>query len=320
MIDYISTTTQLFDCKGTHILPHLGNPDAVYSSGWSKYHLQGCERLAVWVHPNLGMRLEGSISYYWQGNNFSFSNSSFVEAICHINGLLGVDLWKSVLNVFEYGVIMQVKMKPKEYIQHHKDIKKEGLLMNEKPQDRGTFRWWKDGNVSLKMYDAKKNILMKQGEDRRQVIRNSGWEDAGEFLKWECHYIRPECLNKGVGLRLHQLVNSNWDKIIKEDVYLQYKRLLPMKSIIIPENKKDLSTADILALTYAEESINEGRTLDELRKVLYSRINAIPDDVLTKSDKDARKRQVKTLLDKLQESPESKWDLSEKIQEALEAG
>lgn len=320
MIDYISTTTQSFDCKGTHIFPHLGNPDAVYSSGWRKYYLQGCERLVVWVHPNLGMRLEGSISYYWQGNNFNFSNSDFVEAISHINGLLGVNLWRSMLNVFEYGVIMQVQMKPKEYILHHNDIKKEGLLMNEKPQDRGTFRWWKDSNVSLKMYDAKKNILMKQGEDRREIIRSAGWEDAGEFLKWECHYIKPECLNKGVGLRLHQLVNSDWNKTIKEDVYLQYKRLLPMKSIILPENKKDLSTADILALTFAEEAINEGRSLDELRKVLYSRINAIPDDVLTKSDKDARKRQVKTLLDKLQESPESKWDLSEKIQEALEAG
>lgn len=320
MIDYISTTTQSFDCKVTHIFPHLGNPDAVYSSGWRKYYLQGCERLAVWVHPTFGLRLEGSISYWWQGNNFSFSRHSFVEAINHINGLLHVDLWKSVLNMFEFGLILEVQMKPKEYIQHHKTLPHEGLLLNEKPQDKGSFRWWKDKNVSLKMYDAKKNILMKQGEDRREVIRNAGWEEAGEFLKWECHYLRPECLNKGVGLRLHQLVNSDWNQIIKEDVYLQYKRLLPMKSIILPENKKDLSTADILALTYAEESINEGRTLDELRKVLYSRINAIPDDVLTKSDKDARKRQVKALLDKLQESPESKWDLSEKIQEALEAG
>lgn len=319
MIDYISTTTTSFDCKGTQFLAHL-QEEAQYSSGWRKYYLQGCERLAVWVKPNIGLRLEGSVAYYWQGNNFSFSNSDFVEAITYINGLLGVNLWKSMLNVFEYGVIMQVQMKPKEYILHHKDIKGEGLLMNEKPQDRGTFRWWKDRNVSLKMYDAKKNILMKQGENRKQIIRELGWEDAGEFLKWECHYLRPECLNKGVGLRLHQLVKPDWNQAIKEDVYLQYKRLFPMKSIILPENKKDLSTADILALTYAEESINEGRTLDELRKVLYSRINAIPDDVLSKSDKDARKRQLKTLLDKLQESPESRWDLSEKIQEALEAG
>lgn len=319
MIDYISTTTS-FACKGTKIFPHLGYPVAKYSSGWEKYYLQGCERLAVWIHPSLGLRLEGSISYYWQGNNFSFSLSDFVEAIQHINGLLCVDLWKSLLNVLEYGVIMPVPMKPKEYIQRHKALPNEGLLMNEKPQDKGNFRWWKDGNVSLKMYDAKKNILMKQGEDRREVIRNAGWEDAGEFLKWECHYIKPECLNKGVGLRLHQLVKPDWNRQIKENIYYQYKRLFPMKSIILPESKKDLSTADILALTYAEESVNEGRTLDDLRKVLYSRINAIPDVVLTKSDKDARKRQVKALLDKLQESPESKWDLSAQIQKALEEG
>ena len=318
MIDYISATTP-FGGKDTQILPHL-QKEASYSSGWTKYYLQGCERLAVWLHHDLGLRLEGSISYYWQGHNFNFSNHNFVEAINYINGILGTDLWKSVLNVFEYGVIMEVKMKPKEYIQHHSSIPKEGLLMNEKPKDRGAFRWWNDKNVSLKMYDAKKNIQMKQGETRQDIIRQSGWQDGGEFLKWECHYLRPGCLNRGVGLRLHQLVNTDWNNIIKEDVYLQYKRLLPMKSVLLPDNKKDLSTADILALTYAEESINGGRSLEELRKVLYSRINAIPDDVLTKSDKDARKRQVKGLLDKLQESPESKWDLSDQIQKALEEG
>ena len=160
MIDYISTTTS-FDCKGTKIFPHLGYPAAKYSSGWEKYYLQGCERLAVWIHPSLGFRLEGSISYYWQGNNFSFSLSDFVEAIHHINGLLGIDLWKSLLNVLEYGVIMPVPMKPKEYIQHHKALPNEGLLMNEKPQDKGNFRWWKDGNVSLKMYDVKNILVLK---------------------------------------------------------------------------------------------------------------------------------------------------------------
>ena len=320
MIDYISTTIQSFGCKDTNLFAHLGNPAAVFDSGWRKYYLQGCERLAVWIHPDLGLRLEGSISYYWQGHNFCFSNNDFVEAINHINRLLGVDLWKSVLNVFEYGIIMQVQMKPKDYILHHRCSPKEGLLMNEKPQDRGCFRWWKDSYVSLKMYDAKKNILLKQGEDRKSVIRSAGWDEAGEYLKWECHYIKPEYLNKGYGVRLYQLVNTDWDSIIKEDVYLQYKRLVPMKSTILPDNKKDLSTADILALTFAEESINEGRSLEELRKSLYSRINAIPEDVLTKSDKDARKRQVKQLLDKLHESPNSKWDLSKQIQEALEQG
>lgn len=91
-----------------------------------------------------------------------------------------------------------------------------------------------------------------------------------------------------------------------------------MKSIILPDNKKDLSTADILAITFAEQSLNEGQPLEALKKILYGRINSIPDEVLSRPDKDARKRQVKALLDKIKESPQSKWDLSEQIQKTLE--
>lgn len=318
MFDFISASTT-FGGKGTTFLPHLGNPDAVFSSGWMKYYLNGCERLAIWLNPSLQMlRLEGSIPYYWQGNNFSFHHAAFRDAINHISSFLKVDWWKAELNAFEYGVIMEVQMKPKEFILHHSAKSEEHLLLTEKQRDGGKYRNWADGNVKLKMYDAGRNILMKQGEDRKEIIREAGWQDAGEFLKWECHYLKPEFLNRGVALHLYDLMNPDWQNVFKEDVYLQYKRLLPMKSIILPQDKKDLSTADILALTFAEQSINEGKPLEDLKKILYSRINSIPDEVLTKADKDARKRQVKNLLEKLKQSPESKWDLSQQIQKALE--
>jgi len=213
---------------------------------------------------------------------------------------------------------MEVQAKPKEYILHHSALPKDKLTMNEKPKDKHQFKWWNDSNVSLKMYDASRNIQMKQGENRKEIIRQAGWQDSGDFLKWEAHYLKPQCLNKGKGLKLYNLVNPDWNNVFKEDLYLQYKRLVPMKSIITPQNKKDLSTADILALTFAEEAINKGQSLEYLKKILYAKVNITPDDVLSKADKDARKRQLKGLLDKLKESPESKWDLSDKIQEALD--
>lgn len=318
MIDYISTTTS-FSGKDNAFLAHL-QEDAAYKSGWLKYSLQGCEKLAVWIHPSLElMRLKGSISYYWQGNNFCFDRRQFVEAINYIQNLLRVDLWKSTINAFEYGVIMQVQMKPKEYIKHHYSEPKEKLELNEKPKDKGKFRWWGDKNVSLKMYDAGRNIQMKIDEHRRDIIRGAGWEDAGDFLKWEAHYVKPESLNKGAGLQLWQLVNPDWHNIFKEDLYLQYKRLLPMKGIITPSDKKDLTTADILLITMAEEAVNEGRTKEELKKILYAKINAIPESVLTKADKDSRKAQIRKLLSNIKEAPESIYDLSQKIQDALEA-
>ena len=318
MIDFISATTS-FDDKDNIFLSHLQH-EATYNSGWHKYYLQGCEKLAVWIHPSLHiMRIEGSVAYYWQGNNFSFSRKQFFEAIDHIRSLLHIDLWKSTINAFEYGVIMQVQMKPKDYIKHHFSTPAEKLTLNEKPKDKGQFRWWNDKNVSLKMYDAGRNIEMKIGAHRRDIIRDAGWQDEGEYLKWEAHYIKPESLNKGVGLRLYQLVDHDWNNTFKEDLYSQYQRLIPMRSIIIPNNKKDLTTADILLLTMAEEAVNEGRTREELKKVLYAKINSIPDCVLTKSDKDFRKAQIRKLLSNIKEAPQSIYDLSMELQKALSA-
>ena len=118
---------------------------------------------------------------------------------------------------------------------------------------------------------------------------------------------------------LWHLCNTDWQEILKNNLYSQYKRLLPMKGIITPKEKKDLSTADILLLAMVEDSINEGRTLDELRKMLYNRVNSYPDEVLSKSDKDLRKAQIRKLLSKVQEAPESIYDLSHQLKEALEA-
>jgi hypothetical protein len=212
---------------------------------------------------------------------------------------------------------MRVKYKPKEYIKRHSAGKAEKLIMNEKGKDKGNFRWWVDSNVSLKMYDASKNILMKQGTDRKTIIEEEGWNPEGHFLKWEAHYLKPEILNHGKGLMLANLMNPQWENIFKEDLYSQYKRLIPMKTIITPTNKKDLGTSSLILLTMAESEINNGATLQEVKKRLYDKINIIPDNVLSKADKDSRKRQIKIIIDRIKESPESEWDLSKGLEETL---
>ena len=316
MIDYIKATKHLSD-KDSLFLRNC-RLEAEYSSDWKKYWLQGCEKLELWWNPSLNMlRLSGSIMYYWQGHNWTYDKKGFVAAINHIEKLLHVSLWDAMLEAFEFGVIMEVALKPKEYIARHSAAPKEKLSMNEKPQDKGKFRWWNDTNISLKMYDAGRNVKTKQGLERQAIIEESGWNPRGEFLKWEAHYLKPEFLNHGKGLLLADLMNPSWEDVFKEDLYLQYKRLLPMKSLITPTNKKDLSTPDIVMLALAELQINAGESLQEIKKMLYAKINSIPEEVLNKSDKDSRKRQIKFLLDKLQEEPPSQWDLSKKLEDAL---
>ena len=316
MIDYIKATKHLQD-KDNPFLVHC-TFEAKYSSGWGKYYLQGCEKLSVWYNPSsLLLRLEGSIMYYWQGHNFTYSKRDFVLAIKHIETILQVNLWDAMIEVFEYGTILEVQSKPKDYIQHHTPSPKERLTMNEKPKDKGNFRWYEDKSVSLKMYDAGRNLQHKQGLQRKSIIEESGWNPEGDYLKWEAHYLKPEILNHGKGILLADLVNPNWENVFKEDLYLQYKRLIPMKSISTPNKKSELSTADIIVLQLVESSLNEGKNLQEVKKMLYARINSISDDILTKADKDSRKRQIKALLEKIKEEPESKWDLSAKLEETL---
>lgn len=316
MIDYIKATKHLQD-KDNPFLGHC-TFEAKYSSGWGKYYLQGCEKLSVWYNPSsLLLRLEGSIMYYWQGHNFTYSKRDFVSAIKQIGTILQVNLWDAIIEVFEYGAIMEVQSKPKDYIQHHTARPKEGLTIDERAKDKGNFRWYKDKNISLKMYDAGRNIKYKQGLQRKRIIEKSGWNPEGHYLKWEAHYLKPTILNNGKGIIMADLMNPNWESTFKEDLYLQYKRLIPMKSIMTPSRKNDLRTSDLLVLELVESNLNGGKTLQEVKKMLYARINSISDEILTKADKDSRKRQIKALLEKVQEEPESKWDLSAKLEEAL---
>ena len=93
-----------------------------------------------------------------------------------------------------------------------------------------------------------------------------------------------------------------------------------MAQIETPTSKADLSTASIIALVLVEDSLNDSKTLQEVKKMLYNRINSFPDEVLSKADKDSRKRQVKAILGKMKEADTSKWDLSQQLAAALEAG
>ena len=154
---------------------------------------------------------------------------------------------------------------------------------------------------------------------RRNIIKEAGWNPQCNYLKLEAKYLKPYVLNHGNGVMLADLINPDWQSIFKEDLYQQYKRLIPMANVVAPTNKADLSTASIIALALVEDSLNDSKTLQEVRKMLYNRINSFPDEILSKADKDSRKRQVKAILDKMKEADTSKWDLSQQLAQALKA-
>jgi hypothetical protein len=315
IIDYIEAIG-IFTGKDTPFFGYLKKFNENHYTGRITYKLKGCKDIDILYNPSNGILiLRGSIMYYWQGHNFTYDKMYFVEAINHIGHLLHIEsqIWGMQLNILEYGVIMEVEEKPKDIIGHHREGK--GLILFENPKDKGLFRSYNDKSAERKMYDAGKNIINKQGREMRSILVNSGWNPEKYYLKWEVHYLKPELLNQYHGILLSDLTNPKWEDVLKKDIYKQYKKIIPMKCVIPPIDKSEFHTLDIFAMELVESKLNEGRTLSEVKKLLYDRINA--SSILSKPDKDARKKQVKATLDKLQESEDSVWDISQKLKTAL---
>lgn len=316
MIDYISITKHLN--KDSPFLGHC-NQTASFSSGLQCYHVQGCEKLRLLWNPTISLlSIAGSIMYFWQGHNFTCYKGEFVEAVDYLQELLQVGLWDSVLEAFEFGAIMEVEHKPALYIKNHHAREGVRLTENEKGQDKGSFKWWEDSTEKLKLYDARKNIIQKQGLQRRKIIEQAGWNPESQYLKFETKFRKPALLNSGSDLMLEELLNPNRYNELKMILQRQYELLEPMKTLVLPKDKKQLTSADIVLLAYVEGFINAfGGSPSEAQKALYKRINLIPDEILSKADKDSRKRQIKALFAKVQESEASQWDLTDKLAAAL---
>ena len=312
MLDYIEITKHI-QGKNKPFLGHL-QPEAVYSSGMERYFVQGCRKMKIEHNPNTqSLKLKGSPLYFIQGHNFTYNKDSYIEGLKHIEDLLEMDLFDSDLDSFEYGIILKVDTKPKYLIAGHNAGK--GLLMRTNPKDRGGIRYFEDKMLQLKLYDAGRNIKFKQGMTMKGIIKEAGWNPDGYYVKVEAHYKQPhKLLNDGKAIRLADIFLPKWEKRLKEDLFEQYQRLEPMKTIELPTNKSELSSADIILLSLAEVSINQGI---DLKRTLFEKINSIPENILNMEDKKARRRQINKLLERIETAPKSMYDLSDLLASAL---
>ena len=132
------------------------------------------------------------------------------------------------------------------------------MLPHVNPKHKGHFKYFEDTNVRIKMYDVGRNPLNKLGKPIREIVSQIGWNPKNNYLKVEAHYKRPDRLFSQ--LYAKDLINPDKQEIFKQNLYSQYKRLKPMKSIIYPTNKKDLSSIDIVLIELAERLINSGES------------------------------------------------------------
>lgn len=276
--------------------------------------------MKVWHNPQTGLlKLEGSLPYFLNGHNFSFTREELVQAVEILDSMLGyVGLWGAIVDKFENGVIVPVEAKPKEYIAKHFACPGSHLqrILNERYS--GKFVMWHKAGEDIKLYDAGANILLKQGMARRDVIEGAGWNPDGHYLKCEVRYTKPDWLNKNKPVILEKLQNDLFLNMLKGDLMEQYHLLSPARALVLPSDKKNFKSLDIVLFTLAEALMNgQGLSLDEAKKMIYGTINQA--ECFSKSDKDARKAQIRKAFQRIEEAPGSQWDLTDKLEEALDA-
>ena len=284
------------------------------SIGWETYTLQGCREIEVHWHPvNHILKIMGSLPYFYKGHNISFSRSEFIEVVNFLQSLLGVGLWNAEVLSFEYGAIFPVDGNTKDYILNHSASPKSKLNENFRGKDKGSGKWWDDKNVILKLYDIQSNIRIKK---LQKIVSEVEWYSSEvSFLKFEVKFLNPHLIKQGLAVTLEDLQNQQFIASLDELIMSQYKLLSPMKTFVEQEDKKKNSTIDILLEATMISQQNQGIPICQTKKWLYSLINHKA--CLSKSDKGNRKASIRKAFANLQESETSKWDVSEKVAEAL---
>lgn len=79
---------------------------------------------------NSFVEISGSLMYYMQGHNFTFSKQAFIDAVKKIGNKLHLNLWDASVIELEFGIIMEVEETPETYIKsHHSKRRKNWLKM-----------------------------------------------------------------------------------------------------------------------------------------------------------------------------------------------
>lgn len=299
-------------------LDHL-RPNATYhESGWEYYYIIGkySFNMELRWNPNYKcIEVWGNPLYFWQGHNFTADIETYKEAINYISNIIKINLWDSTVKDFEYGTTFEVEENPISYISGH--INGGGLNMWEKEKDKGAIRYFDDkkDKIQLKLYDVGKNIRDKHKKATRHLVESAGWNKDLNYIRFEVVYNAPDiALNNRLPLVLKDLFSENMIDTLNEDLYIQYKRIVKKQSIDSPDSKKELRTINVILYAFIKLAFEKGA---DPKKMLFKEINSYSNALLSKSDKDARRREINKLISNIKTSIISFFDLSSNLENTL---
>lgn len=309
MFDFISLILK------TKLTPYLRGEEVKYQGGYWPLKDKH-EPLKVFYNKRAGsLRIEGSLPYYLQGHNFSFCMNPFANTIRTMIEQLHVNLWYATVEKLEYGVIVEVPRDAYLYILAHHSKQGEGLVSDWKKTDKLYLRWFKDkeSGITIKLYDVQHNM-------RRKHISYEdipGYNPKAHYLKIEIHYDKPyNVLNGGREFYLYNLLQPSWIERLNEDLLKQYHRLEAYSEVCMPKDKKDADCIDIAVITFCNEVLKSGGSIEDAKRLFYQEIKRLRDDgILTCNDVKARQAILRKTLKKIRCNID--YDLTDYIKKEL---
>jgi hypothetical protein len=256
------------------------------------------------------LQIKGSIPYFMQGHNFDFSNTLFYESVEILEQLLKTNLLDAEVKGFEYGKILKIEQQPNQIFDKHFALNG----FERKPYKRGLY--FEDKNLKVKFYDV--GFRMKTACKRSLGVlrKDFGFDDKGNYLKFENHYKRPDLHLKQRNIRLENLFDKKFEKRIQDDLLKTYNQIETMKPLALPTEKKLINSSTIPILALYELGEKYGFNPQE---EIMSYLSSISSDVLPKNDKTKRRTQLRENFEKLQDCKNTlmEWNLSPQLSNNL---
>ena len=286
--DYLEASKSL--SKDKPCLDYLEHK-ASYNSGWQKFIYEGCKAVEIWMNPEADkMKIKGSIPYFIAGQNFKTGPEDFNIGINHLSEVLNIDLLKAEVNVFEFGTILEIPFSVREVFNSH--LKIQG--MKTRSFDYG--KYFEDGVMTFKLYDANKNLKNKLTKNEREKLTSLyDYKPSANYLKIESHYKRPSIYFKSRFLDIESLRSESFQTTCKGELLNKYISIMKASSINV-NSKKQLTSSTIPLLLLKEYESLLPCNIDELIK---QKIKSFPSNIMTQEDKKSRRRQIKANMKKL---------------------
>jgi hypothetical protein len=282
MFDYLKIEKPFCEGKYKPLFDKL-KKIATYENGTQRFEISnGFQPLQVFVNENTkNFIIDGSLPYYLQGHNFSFSNQAFYNTIELLESRIGISLLDAEVQKFEFGKILEVERPPKEIFSKH------GNLAGYRKTTYTDGIEFTDRISRTKLYDAGKRLKTTSAKNIISTIKaDFGFNPKANYLKLETHYLKPQVKFKEV-VTVERLFSSDFQKISQDDLLNTYQKIEKMKQSKIPTDKKLLNSGTI-PLLYLQE-ISEQYGFDA-EKGLLEYLRTIP--IFDKDDRKNRKRQI----------------------------